>query len=187
MKFTAGHAAFDANELIPEADSKEVFAHFGLAIHVANVLEHGVTNAVFVASLLPRIREFENAEVWGQAIDEHFQKLFSQTYGNIIRALEATNSYSKALLDQLWETKRTRDRLVHHFQREAADLMFTPKGRQKMIAEYLAIIDLFASADEALECEIAPIRRGCGATNEWLNEAYENGLERLLAEVGSNL
>jgi len=182
VKFTAGYAAFDASDLIPEEESKDVFAYFGLAIHVANVLEHGVANGVFVASLLPRIQEFANNAVWGQAIDDLFERLFALTYGNMIRELEATKSYSQTLLDQLRDTKRTRDRLVHHFQREAAELILTPSGRRTMIDEYQTIINLFAAADEALELEIAPIRIKCGATDEWLNRAYERGIERILSE-----
>ena len=186
MKFTAGHAAFDGKEIIPEEDSKEVFAYFGLAIHVSNVLEHGVANAVFVARLLPNIRGYANSEAWSQAIDAHFEHMFSLTYGNMIRELEKTDSYSDVLIERLWETKRTRDRLVHHFQREAADLMLTRIGRQKMIAEYDKIIDEFSLADRLVEEEIAPIRRSIGASDEWLNEAFESGLKRIIDGEGES-
>ena len=186
MKFTAGYAAFDGTDIIPEEDSKEVFAYFGLAIHVSNVLEHGVANAVFVARLLPNVRGYASNEDWGRAIDGHFDHMFSLTYGNMIRELEKAEAYSSSLVERLWQTKRTRDRLVHHFQREAADLMLSRVGRQKMIADYQVIIDEISLADSLLEEEIGPIRRAQGATDEWLDEAFESGLRRILDGEGDS-
>ena len=182
VRFTAGHAAFDAVDLIPETESMEVFAHFGLAMHAANVLEHGVANAIFIAALLPRIREFRDADEWGEAIDAHFEQIFALTFGNMIKKLEKTGSYSAALLVQLHETKETRNYLAHQFQRDAADLMLTASGRRRMLERYKAIVREFAEADAALEDEIGPIRRKHGASDEWLNQAYERGLEKVLNE-----
>ena len=180
MKFTAGHAAFDASGLVSSEEAKEVFAHFGLAIHFANVLEHGVVNAVFVASLLPRVREFKDNEEWGRAIASHFEQMFSMTYGNMIQELRKTRAYSKSLIELLYKTKQTRDHLVHHFQRETADQMLTPDGRKQMIVRYQTMVDEFAGADDALEGEIAPIRRAHGATDDWLNKKFEEGMNELL-------
>ena len=187
MKLTAGHAAFDASSLISVEESKEVFAHFGMAMHIANVLEHGVANAVFVAILLPKIREFKTAEAWSDAIDVHFERMFSLTYGNMIRELNGTRAYSDEIMEKLYATKRTRDHLVHHFQREAAELMLTPIGREQMIEKYLQIIEEFGAGDEALKAEIGPIRNRLGASDEWLNEAYERGIQRSMAEAGGTI
>ena len=156
-------------------------------MHVSNVQEHGVANAIFVATLLPKIRQYANGDSWGDAIDAHFEKMFTLTFGNMIRELIDTGAYSKALVERLHETKTTRDHLVHHFHREAAELMLTPIGRKKMIEKYLQIIGEFGAADEALEAEIGPIRNRHGVTDDWLNEAYEDGIRRLVAASGDGV
>ena len=42
---------------------KEIYAHFGLAIFTAQVLEHGIVNALVCCDLIPnRRRQFDSQE-----------------------------------------------------------------------------------------------------------------------------
>ena len=48
---------------------KEVYARFGLALNCAQVLEHGLVNALFIVDLIPSHHLARSRDKWGTAVD----------------------------------------------------------------------------------------------------------------------
>ena len=88
------------NELSSE-QSKEVLAHFGLAVHASNVLECAVLNALFVAEVATRIRDFKNKDEWELAYDRFFEKGFAQTFGALVRRARQCARFSDDMIETL--------------------------------------------------------------------------------------
>tara|TARA_R110001583_G_C5419106_1_gene387649 strand:- start:39 stop:200 length:162 start_codon:yes stop_codon:yes gene_type:complete len=46
---------------------KDVYAHFGLAMYLAQVLEHGIVNALVYTDLIPRrAKDIASSEQWAE-------------------------------------------------------------------------------------------------------------------------
>jgi hypothetical protein len=186
VKLRAGYSGAELTGAFDDDDAKELFAYFGLAIHVANILEYGVLQALFVLDMLPRVREFESAEQWGKAHDEFFDEGFKQTYGNLLKRLDKSAEISTDMMSMLSQTKKTRDYLVHHFQRESADTIFSIKGRTKALETCRIAIDLFDSADKKLYTEFAPVRKRLGVDDAWFEKRVREEMDKIIAMDKAN-
>lgn len=95
---------------------REVYSRYGLAMYQAQVLEHGMVNAVIVARMLPTMLEHPDRSVWEEAFDRVYDAELAKTFGNMLRALEPLGLHPD-LLGRLRAAKVERDRLAHRFFR----------------------------------------------------------------------
>ena len=51
---------------------REVYSRYGLAMYRAQVLEHGMVNAVIVARMLPKMRDHSDRSAWEDAFDRAY-------------------------------------------------------------------------------------------------------------------
>lgn len=160
-----------------EEHVKIVYAHFGLAVYLGQVLEHGVINALLVVDLAPRARQIATKETWGDLVDAFFADRFKETLGRLIRRLNQFSEVSPALESTLKEALNERNRLVHHFFRDHAENFMSEAGRNSMITELERSRELFHKADTGLEEVVRPIRIKYGYTDERLDEAYQKMLQ----------
>jgi hypothetical protein len=66
---------------------KNVYAHFGLAMYFAQVLEHGLANTMMCAELLPRrAGKPVPKKAWEAEFDAFMNEQYQQTLGRLIRA-----------------------------------------------------------------------------------------------------
>ena len=180
MKFRAGYIAVELDGMLEDDQVKEVFAHFGLAIHVGNVMEQSALNAQFTSDLLSKIREFESKEEWECAYDEFYARNSKLTFGQLVGRIKNSGRFSDKLNATLTHAKTVRNHLVHHFQFESAELMITRHGRSSMIEECSRAIQLFDIVDQDLERELAELRTSFGVSNDWLYQKYESTLKQWL-------
>ncbi len=162
-------AIWDVND--PEsALTREVFARYGLAMYMAQVLEHSIVNALIVLRFLPTRPHHSSKESWEAAFDDFYNNEFGKTLGNMINTLDRLDIVPQHLVLQLRSIKKNRDVLAHSFFREH-DLKFeTQAGRVEMIAFCESAIAEFKAADEELEAFCAPYRRRYGMTDEWIEQ-----------------
>lgn len=153
-----------------DAQVREVYSRYGLAMFMAQVLEHGMVNALLVLRLLPPMREHAHRSSWDEALDRFFDAELSKTFGNMVRALEQTGAFSSDLLGRLRSAKVQRDHLAHRFFREHDLDFMTRPGREKMIAECEELIELFKGVDREVEAIVSPQRARFGITPEWIDE-----------------
>ncbi|NWF74715.1 MAG: hypothetical protein HXY51_16990 [Nitrospirae bacterium] len=155
---------------------KSVYAQFGLALYLAQVLEHGLANALIAAELLPRrAGKPVPREQWEAEFDVFMDQQFQQTLGRLIRALRAASPVPSDLEALLARALEKRNFLSHYYFRERAEMFMSRKGRDQMIDELQQAGKLFETADERLTEVAKPLREKYGLTDERLKpleEAY---------------
>ena len=159
---------------------REVYAHFGLAVYLAQVLEHGLVNAMVYLDLFPSNgRKVRTPAEWAERVDSFMDGHFENTLGRMVKNLRTVTQVPDDLENLLSQSLKKRNWLVHeYFRVKAADFM-SASGRDLMIAELEQAQGLFAAADRRLEAVVKPIREKYGHTDELL--ALE--LERMKEEA----
>jgi hypothetical protein len=153
---------------------KEVYARFGLAVYFAQVLEHGIVNALVILDLIPSRRHLaRSADEWASEVDAFMDRHFQASMGRLMTNLRDITQVDDALEQLLGEALRKRNWLVHHFFRERATEFMSSPGREQMISEVDGCRDLFQCADKMLEATVTPLRRKAGLTDELLTREYE--------------
>ena len=113
---------------------KEVYAHFGLAIYLSQVLEHGIGNALVYASLIPNnIGKIRSSSEWHEKFDQFLGAHFEKTLGRMISALKTELTVPDDLESLLSAALKNRNWLAHHYFRERSDEFMNEAGRMKMI------------------------------------------------------
>ena len=148
---------------------KEVYAKFGLAVYLAQVLEHGLANALVSAELIPR-RAFKSVpkEQWEIEFSALLDLQFQQTLGRLIHSLKKATTVPVDLEILLTEALEKRNFLTHHFFRERAEVFMSHEGREQMIAELQSAQKLFEHADERLCAVERPLREKYGLSDKKL-------------------
>lgn len=146
---------------------REVYSRYGLAMYQAQVLEHGMVNAVIVARMLPTMREHSDRSAWEDAFDRAYDVELAKAFGNMLRALEPL-ALPDDLMVRLRAAKIERDHLAHRFFREHDEDFLGKAGRIRMIAECEAIIERLSVIDTELEALMQPLRERYGITAEWI-------------------
>lgn len=152
---------------------KEVYAHFGLAIYGAQVLEHGIVNALVYCDLIPKnAKAVKNKEEWTSLFDAFMDGHFEKTLGRMIKMLKTVFPITPEFDEQLAESLALRNYLAHHYFKDRIHLFLTVDGREEMISELSRAHDIFSKTDHQLETLVKPIRERYGFTDEVLQKAY---------------
>lgn len=146
---------------------REVYSRYGLAMYQAQVLEHGMVNAVIIARVLPAMRNHSDKAAWEDAFDRVYDVELAKTFGNMLRALEPLG-LPDDVIARLRAAKIERDHLAHRFFREHDEDFLSRAGRTRMIAACEDIIARFAAIDAELETVMQPLRERLGITAEWI-------------------
>ena len=158
---------------------KEVYAHFGLAIYLAQVLEHGIVNCLVLSELIPSRRANINSQdEWIQELDSFCNLNFERTLGQLIKFLTVEASIPVDLEKLLRNALLERNRLAHRFFREKVKEFLIQTGREKMIEELITAQELFVKADKSLDVFIRPLREKYGITDEYVNTIIDEMLRR---------
>ena len=144
---------------------RDVYAHFGLAIYSAQVLEHGLVTAIVFASKaagrLPNVADF----------DALLNSKFERTLGGLIRELRNHVPVDPRLAELLKTALAQRNWLAHHYFRERAVTFMDDNGCTSMIAELQSAQDLFRQTDVALAEVVSPLSAQIGVTEHQI-DAY---------------
>lgn len=154
-----------------EEETRDVYAHFGLALYLAQCLEHGLANALVAVDLVPRsARNRPSREKWFEDFDDFLGTKFRATLGRLIEDVRRVTPVSSELEATLGAALRCRNWLAHHYFRERAEAFVTKAGRAAMLLELREAQELFLKADQLLFDETRPIRERFGLTDEILAE-----------------
>lgn len=154
-----------------EDNHKDIYAYFGRTIYYAQVLEHGIVNAMAVCKLSQGL-SFTRSD-----IDPFMDNQFQKTLGTLIKNLRKIMPISHELEGSLSIALNKRNWLVHNYFRERATDNLTYEGRQKMIAELERTKKLFIKVDKLLDKEMSPFMKKCGFTDEMMQAAYNEIVE----------
>ncbi len=163
-----------------EEQTKEVYAQFGLAVYLVQVLEHAIVEAMVYLDLIPsKARKVPDAAAWAKTFDEFMEGHFKQTLGRLIQTLAALTTISPDLNELLTESLRRRNWLMHSYFRERAEKFMTELGRDSMLSELQEIQGLFDRTEKALDRAMAPIRQRYGFTDDRLSAYYDEYLRKV--------
>lgn len=109
--------------------SKEVFAYFGLAVYVSQVLEHQL------ASMIVLLKLSQGKVPTEQHFEELFERKFGSTLGQLVHEIKHTYSLTAAEIEELNEVWKQRNFIVHDFFKERIHDTFTEEGRNEIISE----------------------------------------------------
>jgi len=136
---------------------RDVYAHYGLAMYLAQCLEHGIVLALVYAKLLPQVRleakaagnftihEFERR--FDVFMDDHFEL----TMGGLISRLRNSSKLAATFDADLSKARELRNFLAHRYFRERAEEFISRMGRHSMLAELQDAQRLFEQVDEELK------------------------------------
>jgi len=163
----------DKNDI--EEEVKEVYARFGLALYCAQVLEHGIVNALIVVDLIPsRRHRVRSIEEWESLLDSYADSHFALTMGKLVRDLRSVTPVSPDLEDLLGQALAKRNWLAHGFFRERATEFMDSSGREQMLTEIDECRAVFEAADQLIEVVLGPLRAAAGITDEIVERALED-------------
>lgn len=87
----------------------------------AQVLEHGIVNALVISDLIPAQRHLAKSQgEWSGLVDEFMDRHFERPLGKLIGSLRAVTTVPSDLDARLREALESRNWLAHHFFRERA-------------------------------------------------------------------
>lgn len=154
---------------------KEVYARFGLAVYSAQVLEHGLVNALMILDLIPSRRHLARSrDEWGTEVDAFMDRHFGATMGRMLKNLRDVTQVDADLENLLRDALSKRNWLVHDFFRERITEFMSTAGREQMLREVDECRNLFKTADERLETIVGPLRRKAGITDDLLEREYRH-------------
>ncbi len=151
------------DQLDPENDHhREVYAHYGLAMYCAQVLEHELANFVVVSrSIAGKFTNVEEREaLW--------QTLFASTMGRQLRAALEESRLDEEGVRALERALQARNFLAHDYFRERIDKFATELGRSEMIEELDGIRDTLIAADTAVSPVTLKLMARSGITRDMI-------------------
>lgn len=149
-----------------DEQTRDVYAHYGRAMYLAQPLEHGIVNALVILRL-PVADKYTR-----QDIDEFMEGRFQKTLGALLRHLKSEVTLPPDLESLLTEALNRRNYLAHHYFREKAESFVTRTGRGQMLQELQSSQQLFERADEQLGKALKPLREKYGVTDSVYEEEY---------------
>lgn len=156
-----------------DEQTRDVYAHYGLAMYLAQTLEHAIVNAMVI------LRLPEKEKYTRQDIDEFMEGSFQKTLGALLKQLKAEISFPPDLESVLVEALNRRNYLAHHYFRERAETIVTRNGRTLMLHELQSDQRLFEKADEQLAKAMKSLRLTHGATDSAYEAEYKAMCQRL--------
>jgi len=151
--------------------AKEVYAHFGLCMYLAQVFETGLINILTTL-------ETSSSEIPTRST---FDKLYEQhktlSFGNLLRKLERHNFLPNELFNEVERLKLLRDELAHHFFRDHVLDFVTAGGCHKMIEKLELHREEFLALDEKISKLLTKLERKLGVDQKQIDKIMEEKLE----------
>jgi hypothetical protein len=161
--------------------NREVYAHAGLALQMAQILEHAIVNAMVMLDLVPKSTgTVKTVDEWYERHDAYLELQFEKTLGRLVGAIRAVATLSDQVVADLQECIRKRNYLAHHFFRVRAEEFVNEPGRRQMIGELQQIQELAERTIDAFEAAMQPAWDCYGFTKE----RREQIAEEYIAEFG---
>lgn len=156
-------------EIDPESWlTRQVYANFGLALYMAQVLESGLVNV----AVWTGIRDEEYSTYADAEAD--LVALFRKTMGAQRLELLARRPDLAHMEDLLTRALRLRNFLAHNYFRERAAAFTTEDGQQRMIEELKGAREFFSEVDAEMTKLVREIMRLKG---------LDSGLDEVMEEV----
>ena len=149
--------------------TRDVYAHFGVAIYLAQVLEKGVLTCVVLADVIAA--GVDRAEELGAVWDPLWAKHERLPLGSLLKEFRRAATPDEGLLAELGEALRKRNHLAHYYFWDHAADVFSVPGRKAMIRELLETHEKFEALNERVTAVTVEMTVRAGGTPEQLARA----------------
>jgi hypothetical protein len=172
----------EGHDLIEDLDdeddqTREVYARYGLAMYVGQVLEHNLANLLVIAERwegkIPTEAEWE----------DRYEVLFRRTAGALVNLASDHGRVVDADLASCAAAVSERNRLAHRFFRENAENFLTPPGRQRMLDDVDKARAVLHQADRACDRLVQELLSRVGITPERVRAEADSLLARHLEDT----
>ncbi|MEV7593108.1 hypothetical protein AB0O42_22850 [Streptomyces sp. NPDC089922] len=164
---------YDEGEQEDGTDVKTTFAFYGLAMYHANVLEHGLVNALALA------RVMEAREQAEQLLRDPWEQRFKDTMKELVRRARRHAGGDEGLVEALTFAADRRNHLAHDFWRVRAEDFCSDAGRAEMITELRTDHERFQETDGRLhDVVMAPLMAKAGVRQEMFDALHTEMCER---------
>ena len=165
---------------IPEKyDVKEVYAFFGLAAYMAQVLERGV----IIFSVALRIGSVPN--VTRDLVDELYENFEEKTLGQLLKIAKSASLINNELYEELYNSLKLRNRLIHSYFYEHAEDFMSEQGRKIMINELRHMTNIFEETDKKLEGLSSLMWEKYGVTKDIIDNEFKQIVIRAKNKYGA--
>src|SRR5262249_53337860 len=151
----------------------EVFARFGRAMYMANVVEDSLVRTLMQTNFMRTKEAFIKAQGKGfdraklsADWDTHEKEQRDKTMGQLGKLVKDSAEFDEGLKKRIDDARDRRNFLAHHYWREQAFTMQTKEGRDKMIAELIADTDTFEKLAGDIHEAMKPTRAKLGINEE---------------------
>jgi hypothetical protein len=158
--------------------TRDVYAHFGLAVYLAQCLEQSIfLHLMFVDHFPKAISKHWSREEWAAAFDSFESRELSQTLGKLIRRLKEAGQPTESIRTRLEDALRKRNWLVHGYFSDRATHFFSERGRSSMIEELQAAQAVFRHAAHEIDSVTRPIAHKYGLTDHVWDEMMKQMIQ----------
>ncbi|UHG95140.1 hypothetical protein [Pseudomonas sp. 7-41] len=157
-----------------DSQHRDVYAHFGLAMYLAQCLEQSIFVHLMFFDFFPRnVKNFKEQERWQQDFDRYESEELGKTMGRLIQAFNDAGQPTDEIKVVLTNVLVQRNRLAHKYFSEKSIAFMTESGRSEMITELESIQEMFGTAMAMIDAITMPVARSYGLTEEMQRRVME--------------
>jgi len=150
-----------------DSQHRDVYAHFGLAMYLAQCLEQSIFLHLMFFDFFPRnVKDFKGKEHWQKDFDRYESEELGKTMGRLIQDFKDAGQPTDEIKAVLTNVLVQRNRLAHKYFSEKSISFMSESGRSEMIAELESIQEMFSTAMAMIDAITMPVARGYGLTEE---------------------
>jgi hypothetical protein len=170
------------------ADLTELFAHFGRAAYMANVVEVELALTLLQVEFLTKVRE-EFVRTKGKGFDkdkyetefdDYLEKQLGRTMGQLAGSVEKFPDFDAKLKERIKTAIARRNFLIHEYWQVNNLKLLTEEGRAEMIAELSKDAADFEKLAQDIHEATKPIRQRLGIKEAVLDERVEAQMADLM-------
>ncbi len=157
------------NTLDDNEKAREIYAHFGLAVFFAQVLEQQAINMIAICKQTKaRMTTQEQVDSLWNDYD-----LGSRTFGVLINEIKQLYNLSEEDYKELKDVLKLRNYISHDYFRINTELFYSDSGQKRMIKDFVEFRDRAKSVDKILQKYIKIYSVKIGLTDDRINDFIE--------------
>jgi len=163
---------------------KEVYAHFGLAMYIAQCVEQSLILLLVFHEFFPKNiknRIHDDPDLWAKEYDKYDDIVSSKTMGRLLGAVRKLEILTESQTEELKTALKKRNWLAHSYFSQRSVHFVSSDGRNKMIAELEECREFLGNIDNSLMEMLSSLNEKYEITDEMLYKIKKE----MLSEVQS--
>ncbi|UTH73176.1 hypothetical protein [Chromobacterium sp. IIBBL 290-4] len=146
---------------------RDVYAHFGLAMYLAQCLEQSIFIHLMFFDFFPKnINTFKDPTHWEQEFNKYESQELGKPMGRLIQKMKDAGQPTDEIKAMLSTALLQRNRLAHTYFSEQSFNFMSKDGRDEMISELESIQNQFRATMKIIDSTSEPLAHHYGLTEE---------------------